>query len=660
MGCMDYDVSLDEIKSAFQSSKQGKSCGIDGVGYEILSCIFTISPQFFITLFNKILHSGSLPEQWKISLIVPVFKKGSLYEPNNYRGISLTPCISKILERILNERLLVFCKKNNILSEFQLGFVKGNRTSDAQIMLHNLIDKYCFKQKNRIFSCFVDFEKAFDRIPRSLLLKKLENCGVVGKFLNVIISMYSNNIAHLKMNNKISDRFITNIGVRQGCVLSPTLFNIFMADFSRSLSSDHSLFLDDKVKIACVLWADDIVLLSETKIGLQSHLDVLYKYASNNKLQVNIEKTKCLCFNKSGRYIRNYLSDNNQLLDDVRQFKYLGFLVTANGNIKAGLDDLYARAAKIYYALKSCLGYAFSKDISVCVRLYDALVKPVLLYCSDFWGLNPMCRKFICPAEKLTNIFYKHLLQVTGNVSTYTLHLELNKYPISIEAQKNCINNWQRIHFESNCNSILENNYKHAKQVNLKWYTDVSESLKLANLGFLLESNLFIRQKGIVTTTYVKNIKETYLNLANQFCSLSSKYSFFYRLRQLENFYFPLYLNKISNTYIRSLFSKLRMSCHGLSIESGRYTNTAKQHRICPLCKNGVEDELHFVFTCNFFSDLQFQREFLLQRFYDYHKTNEVANVELFHLITNDRFAYEHMATYLNVAFKRRKQSLQL
>lgn len=291
-GPLDYELTLDELSIASKNLLSGKSCGIDGINNEILSLLFQLYPSFFLNLFNIILSTGKYPSHWAVSLISPVHKKGSWYDILNFRGISLTPCISKFFETVLNNRLITFCSNNKILSQTQLGFIKGSRTSDAHIILNNLINNYCYKKHRYIYSSFVDFEKAFDRIPRSTLFTKLSKCGITGNFFNVILSMYTNNTAMVKLGQKLTLPFSVNIGVRQGCVLSPTLFNIFLADFCEALSQKKMdlLKIDEVKEIPAIIWADDILLLSTTKHGLQNQLNALLKYSDDNGLTVNTKK----------------------------------------------------------------------------------------------------------------------------------------------------------------------------------------------------------------------------------------------------------------------------------------------------------------------------------------------------------------------------------
>ena len=169
--------------------------------------------------------------QMHMSLLTPVHKKGSKTNTEFYRGVSLISSISKLYAAILNKRLLNFVTENKILSEAQLGFIPGNRTSDAHIIIHNLIRRYCHNRKKMLYSCFVDFKKAFDSIPRDKLFEKLKRYGVKGKFFNSIKNMYINDSCKIKIDGCLSEEIKPNQGVRQGCVLSPLLFNIFMADF---------------------------------------------------------------------------------------------------------------------------------------------------------------------------------------------------------------------------------------------------------------------------------------------------------------------------------------------------------------------------------------------------------------------------------------------
>ena len=181
-----------------------------------------------------------------------------------------------------------------------------------------------------MFSCFIDFRKAFDNIPRDVLFKKLLKIRISGKFFNSLKTLYQNDNCPVKLSNGLPNAFVTNQGVRQGCILSPLLFNIFLADLPDYLSNRECrpLQLEDSTPIDCIIWADDIVILSETEGGLQCMLDKLAIYVLENEMEINIDKTNGMIFNKSGKFIRRSFKFGNEHIFTTNSYKYLGFVVT--------------------------------------------------------------------------------------------------------------------------------------------------------------------------------------------------------------------------------------------------------------------------------------------------------------------------------------------
>ena len=144
----------------------------------------------------------------------------------------------------------------------------------------------------KIYGCFVDFSKAFDSLPRDILFKKLISYGIAGRFFNALKSLYSDDKSCIKIEGKISNAFLINQGVRQGCPLSPLLFNIFLADLSIKLDGENKVSLDNNHDINCLLWADDLLLLSDSEDGLNKILQQLYTYCNEIFLTINIDKNE--------------------------------------------------------------------------------------------------------------------------------------------------------------------------------------------------------------------------------------------------------------------------------------------------------------------------------------------------------------------------------
>ena len=220
-GILDYEITEEDLQKATKILKLGKGVGVDNIYNEMIKPLVDTHPKLILKLFNDILaERQAICREWLHSLVTALHKKGAKEDPDNYRGISLMSCLGKFFLTIINNRLTEYCLHKGILSPSQLGFVKGNRTSDPHIILHNVLQKHCHRSKKRLFGCFVDFSKAFDSVPRDILLEKLRKHGIDGKIFNVIQTIYLEDTVSIKIGPQHSSSFKTNKGVRQGCVLS--------------------------------------------------------------------------------------------------------------------------------------------------------------------------------------------------------------------------------------------------------------------------------------------------------------------------------------------------------------------------------------------------------------------------------------------------------
>ena len=206
-------------------------------------------------------------------------KKGIKDDLFNYRGIAISSNVSKLFNRIMNCRLNNLCLKRTIICPEQIGFCKEKRTSDHIFVLKTLVDKYTQKGTKRLFTCFVDFCKAFDTVRHDELLYKLRLYGVSDLFYNVIKNMYLQTYLSVKVDPySIPDGIQYYIGVRQGDILNSILFNLFINDIPSIFDHSCTPVQLDHSKISCLMYADDLILLSETAEGLQNRLSKLSTY----------------------------------------------------------------------------------------------------------------------------------------------------------------------------------------------------------------------------------------------------------------------------------------------------------------------------------------------------------------------------------------------
>ena len=598
-GPLDDIISSEEMLAALRAMKKSNACGIDSITNDIMRAFTVNYPEFISALFNCILRSNEFPTEWSTSLVVPIHKKGSKASITNYRGISLIPSFCKLFCSILNNRIINWATTNKIFSPCQLGFLKGNRTSDAITLLHNSIYEYCHKRNSKLYSCFVDFEKAFDKIPRNLLLDKIYTLGITGNTFIIISSMYSTDKCRIKIGNELSPSFPINQGLRQGCVLSPTLFNLFLSDFEPLLAAEDNIdrvTINENLLLSGILWADDILLLSQTKKGLQNQLNFLEQYSKSKELTISVTKTKCLCFNITGKLVRNCFRINNEAIEDVSFFKYLGFVVSANGNVKRGLQNLSDRANRAFFLFKSSLGSAYRQDVLLSLALFDKIIKPILLYCSDFWGCHKHNLSEKSPIELAHCKICKDILGVNNYTSSSGTLYELGRKPIFIDGIKNCFNNWLRITGQKKCHTFLSQSVTQSMKSHSAWTQNIKNVVENCGIAFAWNRLENFPPKGKLTKLLHENIWKKFCNKVNANIARSnSKLHHLYQLKLKEN-NTPTYFTTLKNIKHRVAFSKLRLMNN---------LNSNQYNALCSKCSLSPPSPKHLLIECPVYSDIR-------------------------------------------------------
>ena len=187
---LDKNFTIREILGGIKLLKSGKASAYDIVDNDLIKATASSISPILCDIFNRILTLEYVPILWGTSIIIPLFKSGEVFDPNNYRGISISSCISKLFTLLMNNLLNAFFDTNNTNHFNQLGFRKGFRPADHVFTLKTLIDQ-TFYNKEDLFVCFVDFKKAYDTVWRNGLYLKLLKNGVSKKFVRILMNMYS-------------------------------------------------------------------------------------------------------------------------------------------------------------------------------------------------------------------------------------------------------------------------------------------------------------------------------------------------------------------------------------------------------------------------------------------------------------------------------------
>ena len=363
-----------------------KTPGPDKISPRILKEVKEeISHPLFI-LFSESLRQGKVPTDWKYANVTPVFKKGVKSNPSNYRPISLTSVICKTLETLIRDKVVKFLEKNGLINNSQFGF--RNKRS----CLTNLLDFFnyvynVYDDCRSVDIIYLDFQKAFDKVPHMRLLTKLKAHGVTGNIHKWIEDWLSKRKQRVVINGISSSWRGVKSGVPQGSVLGPVLFLIYVNDLDDGLTCKVSKFADD-TKIASK------VISTLDKEFLQRDLDKLSNWARDWQMKFNIEKCKVMHIGINNDNVK-YLMNGVELLVTNTETD-LGVMIS---------DDLKpsnqcSKVVKTANKLVGFIGRTFEhKSEKVILTLYNSLVRPLLEYCIQFW--SPYYRKDIDKLERV-------------------------------------------------------------------------------------------------------------------------------------------------------------------------------------------------------------------------------------------------------------------
>ena len=290
-----------------------------------------VSPQWYsnslttawshTSLYNLILSNESFPEAWSLGSIKPIYKKGDKSNPSNYKSITLLNVMGKIFTSILRDRISDWAEANGILNESQFGFRENRRTTDAIFILNAIIQ--IFKKKRKpLYTCFIDFSKAFDKVHHGLLWEKLATVGLSTKILAILQSMYGQASSKICVNHEESNPFACRRGIRQGCNLSPLLFSLFINDLDQFLKDNNSGSIELlQTHLCLLLFAGDHVLLVPSPLELQSSINLLDNYFKASKLSINLEKTKIVIFDNTRILKHTNFNLNGHLIEIAKEYK---------------------------------------------------------------------------------------------------------------------------------------------------------------------------------------------------------------------------------------------------------------------------------------------------------------------------------------------------
>ena len=428
-------INIDLVEFAVAKLRNGKATGKDSIPGEFLKNGGQVLSNALLDLFSTIMLCEKLPEEWYEGIVKPLFKDGNRENLNNYRGITISSILYKTLVMIIENQTMDYVESKNLLKEYQGAFRKDRRCEDHIFSLKGI----CSIRKSRkckTYLGFLDISKAFDKVNREMLFTHLWECGVQGKAWNLIRMLYA------RVDNKVifgkfeSDIYEVTNGLKQGCNLSPCLFNLVVTDLDSMLEDHEGVNFGDHT-IRGLYYADDIVLLAHNEQSLQAMLNTTDCFAKKWGLAFNDTKSQVLVI--GAKFNNKQWSLGEKSIKETRFYKYLGIIIDRHLKDSVHINDYIAKKAK---NLESYTRFTLAKHMDVNRvhfgnTIWQSAVQPSLLHASGVWF-----NKSKQSTNKLKSLQYKMakaVLKIKCNPATSSTLGDLGWLPISDQMNINRI-----------------------------------------------------------------------------------------------------------------------------------------------------------------------------------------------------------------------------
>lgn len=371
--------TTDEVIKIINNLDHNSSTGLDGVSAKAIKCIKNLIADRLSGCLNVLLSEGHFPNSLKLAKVSPIYKSGVKTDPGNYRPISVLPILSKILEKILFERLETHLNSINFITDRQFGFRPKSNTLAATLDLITKI-QHNIDRKNIVLGVFIDLKKAFDTVSHKLLLEKLTTIGIRDVALEMFSSYLKDRQQVVKIDGYQSRALPIHCGVPQGSILGPLLFLIYINNVDKiGLNGHITLYADD----TCLFYFGTSMnnIISQA----QQDLDTLTAWLQQNLLTINASKTSFIIFKAKNKPIPpfNSLKIHNIPIQEKKHEKYLGLHLDSQLTWKPHIDHIKKKISSLMGSLRPIVRCIPRKAR---YNIYNSLVKSHLIYLIEIWG----------------------------------------------------------------------------------------------------------------------------------------------------------------------------------------------------------------------------------------------------------------------------------
>ncbi|ELQ76088.1 RNA-directed DNA polymerase, Non LTR Retrotransposon, partial [Trachipleistophora hominis] len=429
-GC-DDPITWEEVLRALEHSSKGKATGTDGIPIEFYKVLQRDknreSPfgNFVFQLITEIYAQAKVPEQWNEAMIVPVPKKGDLHNMDNYRGISLINTLCKEVVKIITEKLNRICTTNKILRDEQAGFRKLEECIAQTTCFYEIVKRRSLKGKPTM-ALFLDFKKAYDKVPHEGLFAKLRGYGFSGRILDFLIELYRNPKASVRIGDERSDTFNYQMGVKQGCPASPTLFNLYINNILEGITG---VGIGNGEQVPGLLFADDAVVFAESYDDMVHNMEILEDWCDKWKMDLNISKCGLMVFNSNEQRAIKYKNAN---IPTVERYRYLGIPINRNLDLKTVINDRKEKAQQALMIIRPLIS-RIEIPLPIRVTLIKSVLIPTATFGSELYGMSS---QRTAPIQRVIDKAVRCAMACPANYCRLTAYEEIRIECIDIRAAK--------------------------------------------------------------------------------------------------------------------------------------------------------------------------------------------------------------------------------
>ena len=399
-------ITLNGVINSINRLNEKIATGPDKIPIIILKRNCKIAAEIMKIIFQRSLDTGVVPSDWKTANVVPIFKKGDRSKPANYRPVSLTSVVSKMLEHIVVSNVMKHLDSNNILNENQHGF-RQKRSCESQLLLTTDDIAKHLDGSEQVDMAILDFSKAFDKVSHQRLSSKLDFYGIRDDTKRWIDYFLSGRSQKVVVQDSSSNTSSVTSGVPQGTVLGPCLFLLYINDIDDNISSTVRLFADD-----CVIYR--VIRSAADQLKLQQDLDKLVDWSQSWQMEFNVKKCAIMNISNSSNKKRHDYSMSGEILETVNHHAYLGVELNDKLKYNAHIDKITGKASQTLGFIKRNLNKC---PQPVKERAYETLVRPKLEYSSPIWN----------PTHKQTTQL-KQIEQIQRNAARFVANKPFNPY----------------------------------------------------------------------------------------------------------------------------------------------------------------------------------------------------------------------------------------